>query len=62
MNRVFNIKEGIRVPDGTIVYPFLNSKDSSSDLPFDLLEGFSISAGDISPNTHSKIHVMPLVT
>lgn len=49
------------VPDGTIVSPFLNSKDSESDLPWDLVEGFSLSAGEIAPNSKSKIHVMPLV-
>jgi hypothetical protein len=61
MNRIFAIDRGFKVPDGTIVTPFLNSKDSESDLPWDLVEGFSISAGEIAPNSKSKIHIIPLV-
>jgi mannose-6-phosphate isomerase-like protein (cupin superfamily) len=61
MNKVFTIGQGFQVPDETIVSPFLNSKDSKSDLPWDLVEGFSIAAGEIAPNSKSKIHVMPLV-
>src|SRR6266566_1622578 len=38
------------------------AKDSESPLPFDLLEGFSLSAGVIEPGSASKIHVMPFVT
>ena len=62
MNRVFSIMAPFRVPDGTWVSPFLNAKDSQSDLPFDLLDGFSLAAGTIDPNSCSKIHVMPFVT
>ena len=62
MNRVFSITTPFRVPDGTWVSPFLNAKDSQSDLPFDLLDGFGIAAGMIDPNSRSKIHVMPFVT
>jgi hypothetical protein len=62
MNRVFSITAPFRVPDGTWVSPFLNAKDSQSDLPFDLLDGFSLAAGMIDTNSRSKIHVMPLVT
>lgn len=62
MDRIFTIKEGFRVPDGTTVYPFLNAKDCMSGLPWNLLDGFSISAGDIDPHSKSKIHVMPQVT
>jgi mannose-6-phosphate isomerase-like protein (cupin superfamily) len=40
----------------------LNAKDSQSDLPFHLLDGFSLAAGMIDPNSSSKIHVMPFVT
>ncbi len=61
MNRIFRIDRGFQVPDGTIVSPFLNSKDSESDLPWDLIEGFSIAAGEIAPNSKSKIHIMSLV-
>ncbi len=62
MNRVFGIEGGFTVPDGTTVYPFLNSKNSTSGLPWDLLDGFSLSAGDIEPHSKSKIHIMPQVT
>lgn len=62
MNRIFSISTPFRVPDGTWVSPFLNAKDSESDLPFDLLDGFSLSAGMIEPNSSSKIHIMPFVT
>jgi mannose-6-phosphate isomerase-like protein (cupin superfamily) len=61
MNRVFSITAPFRVPDGTWVSPFLNAKDGQSDLPFDLLDGFSLAAGVIDPNSCSKIHVMPFV-
>ncbi len=44
MNRVFSIPLPSRVPDGTLVSPFLNAKDSESDVPFDLLDGFSLAA------------------
>ena len=62
MKRVFTIEKPFRVPDGTLVSPFLNPKDSMSGLPFDLLEVFSLAAGTIEPKTKSKIHVMPFVT
>jgi hypothetical protein len=62
MNRVFPITAPFRVPDGTWVSPFLSAKDSQSELPFDLLDGFSLAAGIIDPNSCSTIHVMPFVT
>lgn len=62
MNKIFKIVNGFVVQDGTQVFPFLNSKDCMSDLPFDLVEGFSIAAGEIFPLSRSKIHLMPLVT
>jgi hypothetical protein len=62
MNRVFTIHSAVKVPDGTTVYPFLNAMDSTSNLPWDLLEGFSVAAGEIAGQSASKIHVMPLVT
>jgi len=62
MNRIFTIRDGFRVPDETTVYPFLNAKDCLSGLPWDLLDGFSLSAGDIEPKSQSKIQVMPHVT
>ena len=62
MNRVFKITQGFKEQDGTIVYPFLNSKDSQSDLPWDLTNEFSIAAGNLEPDTASKIQVHPVVT
>ena len=63
IRRVFSIEPPpIRVPDGTLVYPFLNPMDSTSGLPSDMLDGFSLAAGVIEPHQRSKIHVMPLVT
>lgn len=62
MNRTFVIKDAFRVPDGTLLSPFLNPKDSTSGLPFDLFDDFSIAAGEIEPGLTSRIHVMPHVT
>lgn len=62
MNRIFQIPAPHRVPDGTLVSPFLNSRDNTSGLPFELLEGFSLAAGTIEPEAQSRIHVMPFVT
>jgi len=62
MDKVFSIKNSLNVPDGTKVYPFLNAKDGTSELPWDLLDGFSLAAGDIASHSSSKIHVMPYVT
>ena len=64
MNRLFECKdtEFFRVPDGTLVNPFLNPRDIVSGLPWDLLDGFSIAAGVIEPGVLSEIHVHPFVT
>jgi hypothetical protein len=62
MRRIFEIAEPFRVPDGTLVSPFLNAKDTESGLPFDLLDGVSVAAGSLEPQTRSKIHVMVFVT
>ena len=62
MKQVFRVVEPFRVPDGTLVSPFLNPMDSKSKLPIDILSGFSIAAGTIEPKTSSKIHIMPFVT
>ena len=58
MDQVFEIQNPFRVPDGTLVAPFLNAKDSKSPLPFDLLDGFSLAAGEIEPHTESRIHIL----
>jgi mannose-6-phosphate isomerase-like protein (cupin superfamily) len=62
MNHMFKINTPFRVPDGTLVSPFLNSKDNQSGLPFNLVDGFSIAAGIVDPQSQSKIHIMPFVT
>lgn len=62
MNRIFHMANPFRVPDGTLVSPFLNPKDVKSGLSFNLLDGFSLAAGTIEPRTRSKIHIMPFVT
>jgi len=56
------VGKGVQVPDGTRVFPFLNCRDSNSGLPGNLLEDFSLAAGEIGPHRYSKVHVMPLVT
>ncbi len=33
-----------------------------SGSPFDLLDGFSVSAGILEPGMKSKIHIMPFMT
>jgi hypothetical protein len=60
VNRVFKIEHSILVPDGTIVYPFLNASDSTSGLPWELTQGFSLAAGNLPPHSKSKIQIMPL--
>jgi len=62
MKRIFEIEEPFPVPDGTLVSPFLNAKDTKSGLPFDLLDGVSVAAGIIEPQSRSKIHIMLFVT
>jgi hypothetical protein len=60
MKRVYKIEHSILVPDGTIVYPFLNPSDSTSGLPWEMMQGFSLSAGDLPPYSKSKIQILPL--
>ena len=62
MNQLFKIEKSFKVPDGTMVSPFLNARDVFSNLPFEFLDGFSIAAGEIPPHVDSKIHVLPVVT
>jgi mannose-6-phosphate isomerase-like protein (cupin superfamily) len=61
MKRIFSVPPPFKVPDGTWVSPFLNAKDAMSDVPFALLDGFSMAAGRIDPHSRSQIHQMPLV-
>jgi hypothetical protein len=60
--RVFEATTGFKVPDTTLVFPFLNSNDVKSGLPPGLLDSFSMAIGEIEPSSCSKIHVHPLVT
>ncbi len=62
MKHVFEIPKPFQVPDGTLVSPFLNSKDSQSSLPFGLLDGFSIAAGRVEAGVRSKLQILPFVT
>jgi hypothetical protein len=62
MNHVFSIGNGFRAPDDTFVYPFLNSKDSMSQLQWDLIDGVSLAVGEIAPMSRSHIHIHPIVT
>jgi hypothetical protein len=62
MKRIFRPGQGIQVPDGTRVFPFLNPTDSTSGLPVGLFEGVSVAKGEIEARQSSKIQVHPLVT
>jgi mannose-6-phosphate isomerase-like protein (cupin superfamily) len=53
---------GVQGPDATKVFPLLNCRDSTSGLPGNLLEDFSLAVGEIEPGRQSRVHVMPLVT
>jgi hypothetical protein len=62
MKRIFTVRKGIPVPDGTAVFPFFDGLDKEIGLPWKSQEGFSIAFGKIAPHQASKIHVMPWVT
>jgi len=62
MNRIFSIGSPSPIPDGTLLSPLLNPKDSESGLPFDLLDGFSLAAGVIDPGARSRVHLIPFST
>lgn len=62
MQQVFRLTNGFMVPDETIVYPFLNSKDAKSGIPWDISDFTSLAVGLIAPFTASRIHVHPIVT
>jgi oxalate decarboxylase/phosphoglucose isomerase-like protein (cupin superfamily) len=62
MKRTFRAGTGCRVPDGTFVYPLLNSNDIKSGLPVGLLDDFSMAIGEIEAGSSSRIHVHPIVT
>jgi hypothetical protein len=60
--RHFQPTHGFQVPDGTFVFPFLNSNDVNSGLPLGLLDAFSLAIGELEPVSESKIHVHPVVS
>jgi len=64
MNRLFECLDSgfFKVPDGTLVNPFLNPKDIMSGLPWDVLDGLGITAGYIDPGIVSEIHVHPFIS
>jgi hypothetical protein len=64
MNRIFTCLDCkfVRVPDGTLVNPFLNPKDVMSGLQWDLLDQVSVAAGYIAPHIVSEIHVHPFIS
>jgi hypothetical protein len=62
VNRIFRRGGGNVVPDGTLVYPFLNPADSTNDLPVELFDGASLALGEIRPKQASKIQMHPVVT
>ncbi|MFC1580276.1 hypothetical protein ACFL4N_05125 [Thermodesulfobacteriota bacterium] len=64
MNRLFECLDSgfFKVPDGTLINPFLNPKDITSGLPWDVLDGLGISAGYIEPGIVSEIHVHPFIS
>lgn len=62
MNRVFEQQSPFRVPDGTLVAPFLNPSDSLSGLPSEVSLGFSLAAGRIEARHRSRIQFMPFAT
>ena len=61
-NFVCQEEDFFEVPDGTLVNPFLNPKDIMSGLPWDLLEGLSVAAGQVDPGIVSDIIVHPFIS
>ncbi|WOO41104.1 hypothetical protein [Rubellicoccus peritrichatus] len=50
------------VPDGTLVNPYLNPKDIKSGLPWDLLDGLSVAAGQVDSGIVSDIIVHSFIS
>src|SRR5690349_17955296 len=58
MNRIFEPRGYFRVPDGTLVSPFLNATDSTHEgLPWGFLGDLSIASGLIGAKVHSQVFV-----
>jgi len=64
MKRLFECLDSgfFKVPDGTLVNPFLNPKDIMSGLPWDILDALGIAAGYIEPGIVAEIHVHPFIS
>jgi mannose-6-phosphate isomerase-like protein (cupin superfamily) len=63
MDAVFKMRDRVDAPDGTAVFPFLNSRDSfSSGVPWDLLPAFSLAFGRLEGHQVSKVQIFPVVT
>ncbi len=63
MNRIFEPRGYITVPDGTDVSAFLNATDATQEnVPWGALGEMSIASGRIGPGVHSWVHVHPAVT
>jgi mannose-6-phosphate isomerase-like protein (cupin superfamily) len=63
-SRIFSPTAGFKVPDGTVVSPFLNPADRTSGLEPELLDAlaFSLATGLVPADSESAIHAHPLVT
>lgn len=63
MNRIFEPRGYIKVPDGTLVSAFLNATDATQpDVPWGALGEMSVASGRIEPGVSSWIHIHPAVT
>jgi len=64
MNRLFECLDAgyFRVPDGTLVNPYLSPKGDRSGLPWEVPSGLSVAAGYLEPGIVSEIHVHPFIT
>lgn len=64
MNKIFTAKEFFRVPDGTMLSPFLNATDvMQTELPWEALGDVSVALGKIlAGEPPSLIHLLPAVT
>lgn len=61
MKKIFNVGEGFKVPDGTVVHSVLDPR-IASQYKSEWVDEVSLALGVIPANTTSKIHVHPLIT
>lgn len=64
MSRVFECltSDFFKVPVGALINPFLNPKDATSGLPWNSLDGVSITAGQINPGVITSIRIHPFIS